>query len=195
MPTFHTVKEAAKLTGKSPSSIRRIIHPIVQTDQHPDRKHVSPTVEEAHNLREKGINFAWRISDELLHRVIPPQSDTGEGTDTSPKHAQLHGTVDLLATLRKELDIKNQQIENQFKQLSQYAELMKGLSERLREGNVLIASLQKQLSPPESDKSLTTTAIDASTQPSRAEDSPAKKKSPIKAAKRKRGFLDWFRRR
>jgi len=195
MTQFHTVREAAQITGKSPSSIRRIIYPIITAESHPDRDHIRPTADEVPGLRLKGENFAWQISDELLHRVIPPQSETGEGTDTSPKHAQLPGTADLLATLRKELDIKNQQIENQFKQLSQNSELMKGLSERLHEGNVLIASLQKQLSPPESGNSSTTHAVDATTQPSTAGESAAKKKSPSKATKKKRGLLDWFSRR
>src|SRR5437764_167611 len=46
MPTFLTVKEAARLTGKSPSSIRRIIYPILKNNSHPDRVHIQPNVED-----------------------------------------------------------------------------------------------------------------------------------------------------
>ena len=47
MATFLTVKEAAKLTGKSTSSIRRVIYPIIHDDAHADRSHILPSVEEA----------------------------------------------------------------------------------------------------------------------------------------------------
>ena len=58
MPAFLTVKDAAKLTGKSPSSIRRVIYPIIHDDQHSDRTHVQPSVEDAMRLRIQGENFA-----------------------------------------------------------------------------------------------------------------------------------------
>ena len=66
---IYTVKEAARLTGKSPSSIRRIIYPIIQNDAHPDRVHIEPTVEDVLKLRMQGENFAWRLSEELLRRA------------------------------------------------------------------------------------------------------------------------------
>ena len=47
--------------------------------------------------------------------------------------------------MQGELDIKNQQIAAQHQQMTAQNELMKGLSERLREGNILIGSLQQQL--------------------------------------------------
>ena len=71
MSQFLTVKEAARLTGKSPSSIRRVIYPIIRDDKHADRKHVKPNVEDALKLRMKGENFAWRLSEELLRREVP----------------------------------------------------------------------------------------------------------------------------
>ena len=68
MSQFLTVKEAARITGKSPSSIRRVIYPIIADDKHPDRKHVEPSPAEALKLRTNGENFAWRLSEELLRR-------------------------------------------------------------------------------------------------------------------------------
>ena len=70
MADFLTVKEAAEKTGKSTSSIRRIIYPIVKDDLHPDRSQVQPSPEEARELRIKGENFPWRLSQELLDREI-----------------------------------------------------------------------------------------------------------------------------
>src|SRR5476651_663463 len=71
MAPFLTVKEAAQLTGKSPSSIRRVIYPIIKNDTHHDRGQIQPSVEEAMHLRMKGENFAWKLSEELLRREMP----------------------------------------------------------------------------------------------------------------------------
>jgi hypothetical protein len=142
---FLTVREAAILTGKSPSSIRRILYPIIQQDQHADRQHIQPSVEEALTLRMKGENFAWRVSEELLHRAVPPESVPEKGSGTLPKGSHQDETP-LLAMLRRELDIKNQQISQQGELIGKQMELISGLSERLREGNVLIGSLQQRMS-------------------------------------------------
>src|SRR5438046_2006499 len=77
MAPFLTVKEAAQLTGKSPSSIRRVIYPIIHDDAHADRGHIQPSVEEAMQLRVKGENFPWRLSEELLHREMPVEKEQG----------------------------------------------------------------------------------------------------------------------
>jgi hypothetical protein len=47
--------------------------------------------------------------------------------------------------LRRELDIKNRQISQQADLIGEQVKLVGGLSERLREGNVLIATLQQRL--------------------------------------------------
>ena len=142
MSQFLTVKEAAKLTGKSPSSIRRVIYPIIHDDAHPDRQHIIPSVEDAQGLRVKGENFAWRISEELLHREVPitPPSEKPNATLEAG-----HGQSELLAMLREELQIKNHQINQHSELIAKQMELMSGLGERLREGNILIGSLQQRL--------------------------------------------------
>lgn len=143
MTNFLTVKEAAQLTGKSPSSIRRILYPILQDNRHPDRHHIEPDVATAKALRIKGENFAWKVSEELLRREIPadaPKSSTEPKVGTrSGQDASANALLDIL---RKQLDIKDQQIAAQN-------EVIKGLSERVREGNILMGSLQRQLTPPE----------------------------------------------
>lgn len=140
VPTFLTVKEAAHLTGKSPSSIRRLIYPIIEDDNHPDRSHIEPSVEQAHALRVKGEQFAWKLSEDLLRRLVPQSASPG-GEKGAPSSRESTGDGTLLAILRSELEIKNQQITQQM-------ELINSLSERLREGNILIGSLQSQLALP-----------------------------------------------
>lgn len=142
MTTFLTVKEAAKLVGKSPSSIRRILYPILEDNRHPDRHHIEPDVATAKALRVKGENFAWKISEELLHREMPEgasksDSESKSNTKSGDNHADA-----IIEILRGQLDIKDQQI-------AAANDVIKGLSERVREGNILMGSLQQQLAPPD----------------------------------------------
>ena len=76
MANFLTVKEAAQRVGKSSSSIRRIIYPILEDDRHPDRVHIEPDVETATALRLKGESFPWKLSEDLLRRAVPEGSVT-----------------------------------------------------------------------------------------------------------------------
>jgi hypothetical protein len=142
MINFLTMKEAATLTGKSPSSIRRIIYPIIHDDKHADRKHVRPTVEEVKQLRTKGENFPWQVSEELLRREVPIGEASSKPHSTTHGSSAATGSDALVDMLRRELDIKNQQITQQM-------DLINGLSERLREGNILIGSLQQHLALPD----------------------------------------------
>lgn len=143
MPTFVTVKQAAQATGRSTSSIRRAIYPILKDDAHPDRGHVEPSVDDALKLRVAGVNFAWRVSEELLARVLPATVPTEKGA--APAKAAPQAQSELLSMLQRELEIKNQQIGEQTEMLRKQMELMTTLSERLREGNILIGSLQQRL--------------------------------------------------
>jgi hypothetical protein len=189
MTPFLSVKEAARLTGKSPSSIRRIIYPIIHNDAHADRKHVQPTVEDVLRLRVKGENFAWRLSEELLRREVPIEAATENASPGSTARLAAHAEADLLAMLRRELDIKNEQITQQGQLLGKQLELISGLSERLREGNILIGSLQQRLA-------LTGGRVSTSspTEPVKSKRGPSaqpEKGSTIapKPAKAKRSFL------
>lgn len=145
MATFLTVKEAARLTGKSPSSIRRIIYPIIHDDNHPDRANIQPTIEDAVHLRMKGESFAWRLSEDLLRREIPVETSHEKGSASAATTQATRGELELLAILRRELDIKNQQITQQGELIAKHVDLINGLNERLREGNILIGSLQQRL--------------------------------------------------
>ena len=145
MSQFLTVKEAARTTGKSPSSIRRVIYPIIADDKHPDREHIEPSIEDVLKLRMKGENFAWRLSEELLRREVPVESVLEKGSAASLHRVATGEGGELLAMLTRELDIKNGQITQQSELIVKQMELINGLGERLREGNILIGSLQQRL--------------------------------------------------
>jgi hypothetical protein len=186
MSSFLTVKEAARLTGKSPSSIRRIIYPIIHDDGHADRAHIQPNVEEALQLRMKGENFAWRLSEELLLREMPIEAGTDKGAAPSSAKSSSHAEEELLVMLRGELEIKNQQISQQSELIAKQMELISGLSERLREGNVLMGSLQQRLALPAGR-----TNHPVSVKPKRSASTQPEKGSTIapKVPKQKRGIF------
>lgn len=179
MPKFLTVKEAAKATGKSPSSIRRIVYPILENDEHPDRSQIEPDVKLAKALRLKGENFAWKISEKLLRREVPEgstKSSTDAKTAESPPN---DGSAALIEMLRGELEIKNQQIATQN-------ELMKGLSERLREGNIMIGALQQQLRLTDGSTRSKSGIVDATPEPEQGSEETEKSPPPPKP---KRSFF------
>ncbi len=187
MSTFLTVKEAANLTGKSTSSIRRVLYPIIEKDGHPDRIHIEPTVEDVLKLRMAGENFAWKLSEELVHREFPdePGSEKGSGASSSRPTSDAEG--DLLAMLRGELEIKNKQITTQSELLAKHVELVSGLSERLREGNLLIASLQQRLALTDGRENKASEPVDATRAPT---PKPEKGSSATtKTSKPKKGFF------
>jgi hypothetical protein len=186
MTPFLTVKEAARLTGKSPSSIRRVIYPILKNDSHPDRPEIEPSAEEVLKLRMKGENFAWRLSEELLRRELPVEPGPEKGGAQAPRPAA-HGDTELLAMLRRELEIKNQQITQQSQVIGKQMELMSGLSERLREGNILIGSLQQRLALTDGRESNASESIKPKS-PGSAQAEKGSKVTP-KSKKSKRSFL------
>ena len=81
----------------------------------------------------------------------------------------------MIEVLRQELEIKNQQIAAQNQQIVSQNELMKGLSERLHEGNVLIGSLQQQLALTDGSRNKQASPDDNSPKGSIASEPPAKK--------------------
>ena len=175
MATFLTVKEAAQLIGKSPSSIRRILYPILEDDNHPDRHHIEPDPEAARALRLKGENFPWKISEELLRREAGTGSAKPTGTPRPAGADVSDQSATIIEMLRSELEIKNQQIAS-------LNDLTKGLSERLREGNILMGSLQKQLSLGEGSGRRTSDVVDADT---RTATEKGTKRSPADPEKKK----------
>src|SRR5207237_4685740 len=104
MPAFLTVKEAATLTGKSSSSIRRVIYPSIRDDKHPDRDHIQPSPEDALQLRLKGDNFAWRLSEELLRREMPVEPTAERGATPLSRIVPGEGR-ELLSMVQAELAI------------------------------------------------------------------------------------------
>lgn len=178
MSSFLTVKEAAKLTGKSASSIRRIIYPVIEDDNHVDRIHIQPSADEARQLRLKGENFPWRISEEFVGKITPAESVSRPQPETAVVEKS-QDRIDLLAMLQQELTIKNMQIAQQSEMISKQMELIGGLGERLREGNILIGSLQQRAALTDG-REVPKEVVRASTRKSEKKNETAEKTAPKK---------------
>jgi hypothetical protein len=168
-PTFLTIAEAIEQTGKSASTIRRIIRTIADDANHPDRDGIQPSVKEVAAYKKKGENFTWKIRADLLMQ----QSDSAL---TKKKKPASDVSPDILTILNKELELKNQQIEKQW-------EVIHALNDRLREGNILMGSLQKRLGPPAETQTAETVVETAATV-----------SSTDASGKVKRGLFGWMRR-
>ncbi len=169
---FITIAEATEKTGRSASTIRRLIRTITETANHADRAAVEPDAKQVAAYKKKGENFTWKIREDVVMRNF-------EGAPVHEKKSMAEGTGQIFTILQKELELKNQQIEKQW-------EVIHALNDRLREGNILMGSLQKRLGPASSD-SPTADVVDVSTSKSATEDSTG----PSKKAKRR--LFAWMR--
>lgn len=163
---FLTLAEASAKTGRSLSTVRRLIHSISKDQHHPERDAVIPSHEEAEALKKKGENFTWRIRQDIVDREF-------SSAPVKKEKVTSELTTDVLGMLQKELEMKNRQIEKQW-------EVIGSLNERLREGNILMASLQKRLALPEAPSAQPSTVEVTSTEPSVT---PSKKASKVSAEK------------
>lgn len=167
--SFLTIAEACERTGRSASTIRRLIKSIADKDDHADRAAIEPTVKAVNAFKKKGENFTWRIREDVLLREF-------KGALKEAKKEVSEAKGDIFSILQKELELKNQQIEKQW-------EVIHALNDRLREGNILMGSLQKRLGPPQSEPTADS-VVETSAMASSSE-------APAKTSRR--GIFRWLR--
>jgi len=172
--SFLTIAEAVELTGSSPSTIRRLIRTITDAQSHEDRDGIEPTPAQVTAFKKKAENFTWRIREDILKKNF-------KGAQKQNKKMTSEPTGDIMTILQKELELKNHQIEKQW-------EVIHALNDRLREGNILMGSLQKRLGPA-LEQSPAENIVDASSTTDSAE--PAMAGSGKQG---KKGIFGWMRR-
>lgn len=191
-PPFLTIADAAKVSGRSQSTIRRLIKTIADAPSHPDRGCVEPARKAVEAFKKKGQNFTWMIREDVLMRNFPPALIDEKKTlshSSSPVHE------DVMALLRRELDLKNRQIEKQW-------DVINALNERLREGNILMGSLQQRLALPRGESSAPVSTSGPSMEASMDTLHRASKKKVLEVKKKlsqkqaakspKRGVFGWL---
>ena len=183
---FLTIAEASRKTGRSASTIRRLIHTLTESDTHADRSAIEPSPADVAVFKAKGDTFTWRIREDIVIRefVSAPSSE---------KKVKSEEGKNIMDILQHELSLKNQQIEKQW-------EVIHALNERLREGNILMGSLQQRLALPEPSPVMTAAVDIASAKAAKkASKEPIKKAEPFSeesptAKPSKKGLLAWLRR-
>ncbi len=171
--TFLTIAEACEKTGRSASTVRRLIKSIADDDNHADRASIEPTPKEVAAFKKKNENFTWRISEDIVLKNF------GAAPKVEKKEvAESKGVI--MDILQNELALKNQQIEKQW-------EVIHALNDRLREGNILMGSLQKHFALPAAE-SPSENVMEAATVSS----SKPSKETSAQAPKRK--IFGWLRR-
>jgi uncharacterized coiled-coil protein SlyX len=140
MSDFHSIREATTVTGVSVTTLRRFIRAIVADEGHQDRGHLLPTVEDVRRMKAAGEQFTWKISGELLKREYGDRarSKVSSGEDFGP-------LGEVVTLLRDQLQSADEQLKVKDHQIASQVEIIHSLNDRIHEGNVLMATVQKQL--------------------------------------------------
>ena len=148
MSSFLTIAEAAKRAGKSTSTIRRFVKSVTTDDNHPDRPQIHPLPDEVREYYSDGVQYVWKISEELVSRQFPALSETHQPT----------GSVDGL-THAKLIDVLQRSIGKLQEQLDRKDHQIDQLNARLHESNVIQREIQQRLALSAPDRSLAQDAV------------------------------------
>lgn len=140
-----TVKEAVKLTGKSESTIKRLIREIVKEPSHVDRESILPPHDEVERRREAGEPYIWKIDRHLLLRRFPNEDSQEEGSQGTQANSPADNSTPIIEVLREQLQSKDRQLQTLETQLDRKDEQIGALNERMRESNILMKELQEKV--------------------------------------------------
>lgn len=172
MTKFLTINEAADLSGKAEITIRRLIRTIVKDDKSDQRCMVQPDVKEVAKLKKSKKPFAWKIAEELVKEKY--MSDGTKKTNAAD--------AAIIETLRNQLKVKDKQIDS-------LTDIVQELNERVREGNILMGSLQQHLALPEPEKGKTVQACAEQSRSAEAVKKKAAQKKMTPKPAQKKGFF------
>lgn len=172
-----TVKEAVKLTGKSESTIKRLIREIVNEAEHADRDAILPLHAEMEQKRKAGEPYVWKIDRQLLQNRFPP--DDSESNRKAGSHSNLNDSdsAPIIEVLREQLQSKDRQLATLETQLDRKDQQIGALNERMRESNILMKELQEKVAIAAPAASVSEEAVDA--HQTRKERSDSRWKRPL----------------
>jgi hypothetical protein len=185
-----TLSEAQEFTGKSASTIKRMIAKVTADPQHPDRAHVLPSPEEVARRKAAKEPYAWKVNRDLLLRWFRPATAASGAKPGASPEGDAQAEI-VIQVLREQLQSKDEQIATLSKQLDRKDEQITALNDRQREFNVLMGQLQQRLAitPPKAETESVVEPTTTNTPPKDSSTAPKKKKT----AKAKRGLFGFFR--
>ena len=178
-----TIREASELSGKSISTIKRLVREIVLNPKSEDRNLVYPSVDEVATFRLAGESFVWKIGEVVLRkRFNNSSSKISDGLFA--KNVNTHdNAISIIEVLRVQLQSKDRQIETLEKQLDRKDDQIRNLGKRMHESNVLMRELQNRLAiaGPAHERTLAPTATEPKSQrtKSRPTNGPKRKRHSI----------------
>jgi len=185
-----TVREARAFTGKSESTLKRLIREVTADANHSDRSQILPPPEEVERRKKTGDVFVWKINQDFLLRRFPKTTDEeGSGAShTRPITESRDGNGEaIIQVLRDQLVSKDRQLQTLETQLDRKDEQIKSLNERMHETNTLMRELQVRLAiAPPATSPTTDAAIVAGEPKIKSKPSPAKPSAP----KKRRSLID-----
>ena len=139
-----TVSEAREFTGKSESTIKRLLREITGDPQHVERPFILPSAEEVERRKAAKEPYVWKIDRQFLLRRFPQEEavESGGVAAGGPATAPV-GLV--MQVLQEQLRSKDDQLRTLEKQLDRKDDQIASLNERMRESNVLMRELQQRL--------------------------------------------------
>jgi len=182
-----SVKEATQFTGKSESTIKRLIREITADPNHADRHFISPSHEEVEKRRDAGEPYTWKISEDLLAARYGDEGK-GESDETTKQTSGEGSSADgdrLINVLEKTITVLESELGQKNQQIA-------ALQERQREQNLLMKNLQDQLLLAAPSSSSPTAPKDVAPEKRQSsKEGTQKNEKPTKTTKTKQSF--WHR--
>lgn len=183
-----TIREVAEKTGHSQHKIRRLIKAIADEPAHPDRSQIEPSVDDVASLTAAGVQFTWRVTEELVRRELGDAAPSIDGG--KPATPATGESPEWLGFMQRLTDAKEKAEERLFEQLRVKDDQIRAkddqiaeLTSRLKESNILMQSLHRQL--PEATPVPITTSTKSR---------PVKPSEKPSASRQKQQRHSWFRR-
>jgi len=170
--TFLTIREAAEKTGHSTHKIRRLVKAIADKPKNADRSYVEPSPADAERLNTEGVQFTWRITEEIVRREL------GDAAAAAPGEKPERGvgeSAGALSVIERAMAAHEKAASQICEQLRVKDEQIAALNERLRESNLLMGSLQKQLAAPGGNRGVESSQETVTVEPTRGGNRPVGK--------------------
>lgn len=150
MAKYHSVKKAAEVTGKSESTIKRLLTSIKNDPDTPDRRHLLPTVDQYQRHKEDGTPFVWEISETLLQQRYPDSfiadvKEKGSGSLPSAEDLRTLNNNQLVGALNRTIDTLSNQLTAKDTQLANKDEQLNSQNELIEKLGGMAEALQKEM--------------------------------------------------